>query len=162
MSALLGEHLRATFFAEYQVLREQLLNVLTDEDLGRSLGGTTLTIGALCREIGEVEQSYVDSFRTFSQTFEYRHSDAAVERSVAALRAWWAALDRDLEAALDAISDEDVTSGRRMKRSDQFALTIPAQADIYREALLIFYAKVSVYLRAQGRSLPGDWDAWIA
>jgi uncharacterized damage-inducible protein DinB len=162
MNALLSEHLRATFFAEYQALREQLLNILTDDDLARSLGGTTLTIGALCREIGEVEQSYVDSFRTFSQTFEYRHPDAAVEQSVAVLRVWWAALDRDLEAALDAISDEDVTSGRRITRSGQFALTIPAQADVYREALLIFYAKVSVYLRAQGRSLPGDWDDWIA
>lgn len=162
MNALLGEHLRATFFAEYQALREQLLNILTDDDLARSLGGTTLTIGALCREIGEVEQSYVDSFRTFSQTFEYRHPDAAVEQSVAVLRAWWAALDRDLEAALDAIPEEDVTSSRRIKRSGQFALTIPAQADVYREALLIFYAKFSVYLRAQGRSLPGDWDDWIA
>jgi hypothetical protein len=35
------------------------------------------------------------------------------------------------------------------------------QLDIYREALLIFYAKVSVYLRVFGIPLPGDWASWI-
>jgi hypothetical protein len=31
----------------------------------------------------------------------------------------------------------------------------------YREALLIFYAKVHVYLKAMGKSVPGEWQWWI-
>jgi hypothetical protein len=162
MNSLVRDHLPATYFDEYLALRGQLLDVLSDDDLAFSLGGTTLTLGALCREMGEVEQCYIDSFRTFSQTFDYRHPDLAVERSVDALRAWWTALDRELHEVLEAISEDDLAADRRVDRSDQFSLSIPAQTDIYREALLIFYAKVSIYLRAQGRPLPGDWGGWIA
>jgi len=32
---------------------------------------------------------------------------------------------------------------------------------LYREALLIFYEKVSIYLRIMGREFPGHWKAWI-
>lgn len=162
MNSLVRDHLPATYFDEYLALRGQLLDVLSDEDLAFSLGGTTLTIGALCREMGEVEQCYIDSFRTFSQTFDYRHPDSAVEVSVEALRTWWTTLDRELHDVLEAISEEDLAADRRVDRSDQFSLSIPAQTDIYREALLIFYAKVSIYLRAQRRPLPGDWEGWIA
>ena len=39
---------------------------------------------------------------------------------------------------------------------------LPAQElDIYREALLIFYGKVSIYLRLMGRELPRHWQEWI-
>jgi hypothetical protein len=33
---------------------------------------------------------------------------------------------------------------------------------IYREALLIFYGKASIYLKALGKTLPEQWQAWIA
>jgi hypothetical protein len=36
-----------------------------------------------------------------------------------------------------------------------------AQLDVYREALLIFYGKVTVYLHAIERPLPGQWGDWI-
>jgi len=35
------------------------------------------------------------------------------------------------------------------------------QLDIYREALLIFYGKVSVYLKSMGRARPPEWREWI-
>jgi hypothetical protein len=31
----------------------------------------------------------------------------------------------------------------------------------YHEALLIFYAKVHVYLKALGKRVPGPWQWWI-
>jgi hypothetical protein len=164
MNSLTRVHMPATFFALYQALRGQLLDTLSDEDLAFSLGGSTKTLGVLCREIGDVEQSYVDSFRTFRQTFDYRHGDARVEHSVVALRSWYATLDRDLLAAVEAISEDDI-SNRRIKRGDfdaDFFSPLPAvQLDIYREALLIFYGKATIYLRAMGRPLPGDWPDWI-
>jgi hypothetical protein len=66
---------------------------------------------------------------------------------------------------LEALSAEDV-SERRIEGADfdpgAFAPLPTVQLDIYREALLIFYAKASVYLRALGIALPGDWPSWIA
>src|SRR5262245_33479552 len=154
----------ATYFAEYQALRDQLMAILTDDDLAVTLGGGTAPLGSLCREIGDIEHAYVESFRTFSQDFAYRNPDAAVERSVAALRRWYAALDRDLLTAVEALSEEDI-AGRHIVRGDfeaDFFSPLPAvQLDTYREALLIFYGKVSVYLRALDRELPGDWEDWI-
>jgi hypothetical protein len=76
----------------------------------------------------------------------------------------FAELDREMMAAVAALSDEDIDT-RRIVRGDfdeEFFSPLPRiQLDIYREALLIFYGKVSVYLRADGRPLPGQWMDWI-
>ena len=154
----------ATYFREYQQLREQLMAILTDADLARDLGGSSPTLGELCREIGDIEHAYVESFRTFRQDFEYRNPDPRLETSVAALVQWFGELDRDLVAALELLSEEDVRQRRIVRRDfdPSFFSPLPrVQLDIYREALLIFYGKVSIYLRAMGRALPGDWEDWI-
>jgi hypothetical protein len=162
---LIRDHMPATYFAEYQQLRSDLMEILSDEDLSTTLGGNTLSLGALCREIGEIEYAYVESFRTFTQDFTYRNEDPRLETSVEALVAWYAELDRDLLAAVAGLSDEDA-GGRRITRGDfdeDFFSPLPAiQLDIYREALLIFYGKVGVYLRAMRRPMPGFWGDWIA
>ena len=164
MNPILSTYLAAEFFDEYQALRDQLMEIVDDEDLGVGLGGTTATLGALCREIGEIEHAYVESFRTFRQDFVYRHPEPTIETSVIALRAWYAELDRDLMTALETLSEADMTS-RRILRGDfdegYFSPSITEQLDVYREALLIFYGKASVYLRAIGKTLPPQWQAWI-
>ena len=53
-------------FTEYQAMRGQLLAVLTDADLAFTPGGANLPLGALCREIGETEHVYVESFKTLT------------------------------------------------------------------------------------------------
>ena len=87
-----------------------------------------------------------------------------MEHSVEALREWYADLDRRLAVELEALTADDVAT-RRVTRHDydveEFAPLPPQQLDIYREALLIFYGKVSVYLRAMGKVLPGHWQPWI-
>jgi hypothetical protein len=77
-----------------QELRRDLIDVLTEDDLAYKLPGNTLVLGELCREMGEIEQSYIDSFKTFKHDFSYRHNDPAVLSSVAALNAWYDTLDR--------------------------------------------------------------------
>ncbi len=108
VNELLRSHLEATYFREYQELRDELLAILTDEDLARTVGGGSLTLGFLCREIGEIEHAYVESFLTFRQDFGYRNPDPELERSVRALATWYAELDRDLMAALEGITEDDV------------------------------------------------------
>ncbi len=164
MNSIIDGYLAESFFVEYQGLRDQLLEILSDEDLDLRLGGDTASLGALCREIGEIEQAYIESFRTFRQDFAYRNPDPGLEDSVAALKAWFAELDRDLMSAVEALSEDDIAS-RRIIRGDfgeaYFSPLPKAQLDVYREALLIFYGKVSVYLRAIERPLPEQWRDWI-
>lgn len=164
MNLTLRDHLASTYFAEYQSLRNELVDILRDDDLAFRPSPTTFTLGELCREIGEIEHSYVDALRTFRQDFGWRNPDPEVERTVGALSRWFADLDRSLLAAIEALTDDDVTN-RRISRDDVdvegFSPLAAQELDIYREALLIFYAKVSIYLRAMGRDLPGHWTNWI-
>jgi len=164
MNALVRDHLAATYFADYQALRRELTDILDDEDLAFRPAPAAASLGELCREIGDIEHSYIEAFRTFRQDFARRSPDPEVERRVAALSTWYADLDRELLAALEALTDDDVAN-RRISRHDydveDFSPLPKQELDIYREALLIFYAKVSIYLRILGRELPGHWGPWI-
>ncbi len=164
MNSIIREYLSATFFREYQALRDELMEILTDDDLGYRVGGASASLGALCREIGEIERAYVESFRNFRQDFGYRNLDPRLESSVAALSSWYAELDRELMVAVEGLSEDDIAN-RKIIRSDfdvaYFAPLPKGQLDVYREALLIFYGKASVYLRALEKTLPRRWQEWI-
>ena len=163
-NSIIDGYLDQTYFSLYRRLRAQLLDELVDADLEVHLGGQSESLGVLCREIGETEHSYVESFRTFRQDLGYRNPDPRLERSVSAIRAWFNELDRDLIAAVAALSDDDIEH-RRIVRSDFdeafFAPGPKVQLDIYREALLIFYGKVSVYLKVIGKPRSQEWRDWI-
>ncbi|MFC1960344.1 DinB family protein [Chloroflexota bacterium] len=140
-------------------LRHQLMDMLTDEDLTYRLPGSNLSLGELCREMGEVEQSYIDSFKTFKQDWSYRHDDPAVETSVAKLSAWLLAQEEALKAVLESLSDEVITT-QLVDRGD-FKPPVIIQFHIHHEALLIFYAKASIYLKALDKPFPDQWESWI-
>jgi hypothetical protein len=152
----------APYFAEYQALRDQLMAMLTDDDLGYRAGDENPTLGALCRENGEIERSYVESFKSFKLDFEYRNADPRLETSVAALSSWYAELDSELKAAIQGLSEDEVAN-RTIDRTDfpGFTPMLRVQLDIYREALLIFYSKVDVYLRALEKTPTEQWRKWI-
>ena len=141
-----------------QELRRQFLEVLSDADLGFRPAPGCLPLGELCREIGEVQQAYIESFRTFRLDLSYRRQ-AEVSQSVETLAAWYARLDAELEAVLEGLEEADLA--RNVERGHGFAPPVPVQFHIYREALLIFYAKAHVYLKALGKRVTGSWQWWI-
>ena len=145
-------------FEQYQAVRAQLMDLLSDEDLSFNVEGNP-TLGELCKEIGETEFSYLQSFKTLTLSFEYRNDDAGLANSVEKLVAWYAELDKDLKATIEAISQEDVDS----KSVDRGGWDLPIQINltVYTEALLIFYGKVWVYLNAMEKELPKQWKEWI-
>ena len=147
-------------FRLYQQLREELLATLTDADLAFTPGGDNPPLGRLCVEIGETERSYVDSFVHFSQNFDYRHADRAIESSVAGLRAWYEQLDAELYAAVAALSDDDVAQ-RHIDRGYGFLVPADVQLHIYQEALIIFYGKATVYLKLLNKTMSDQWQHWI-
>ena len=152
----------APYFPDYQALRDRLIEILADDDLAFRIGGANPSLGALCREIGEIERSYIESLKTFAQDFAYRQTDPRLERSVVALSAWYRELDRELRTVIEGLSEDDIAN-RTVERRDfpDFAPELGLQLDLYREALLIFASKASVYLRAMGRELPKQWQEWI-
>jgi hypothetical protein len=146
---------------ETQQLRHHVLDVLTDEQLSFALPDNP-TLGVVLREHAEVEHTYVESFRTFRQTFDYRHPDAELDRSRAKLQAWYSRIDHELDAVLMALSEDDVQN-KTVERYGWYP-KLGIQIHVYREAILITMAKVSVYLRALGvkpEQMPERWRYWM-
>lgn len=139
-------------------MRAAFLDLLSDEDLGFNPGGRNVTLGALCREAGDVEHSYTQSLKTFTQDWSYHYTDVGIETSVTQLKAWFQKLDEEMKAAVSALSDEEL-----QKAVDRggYSASVDFQLDIYLQALLIFFGKVTIYMRAMNRDLPKQFDEWI-
>jgi hypothetical protein len=147
-------------FEMYQALRNQLMELLTDDDLGYQAGGKNPTLGTLCREVGEVEHAYIESFKTFKQDFSYRNEEPGLAGSVEKLSTWFGELDRELKTTISGLSEDDIQN-RKIDRGGDFTLPPQIQLEVYKEALLIFYGQVDVYLKAMGKTLPQQWQDWI-
>jgi uncharacterized damage-inducible protein DinB len=139
-------------------MRTQLLDVLSDADLAFNPGGQNMTLGALCREMGEIEHSYVQSLITFKQDWSYRNKEADLDSSVARLKAWFQTLDDEMKATVSALSDEDLT--KTIDR-EGFMMPVELQLDVYLQALLIFFGKATIYLKAMNKPLPQQIQEYI-
>lgn len=138
-------------------MRMQLLDGLSDADLAFNPGGTNVTLGALCRESGEVEYSYLQSFKTFTQDWSYRNTEAGLETSVSQLKGWYQTLDDQMKELILALSEEDLK--KTIERG--FSVPVETQLQIYLQALLIFFGKATVYVKAMNRPLPQQFQDWI-
>ena len=139
-------------------MRSQLLDILSDADLAFNPGGQNMTLGALCREMGEIEHSYVQSLKTFQQDWSYHNGEANLESSVARLKAWFQTLDDELKATVSAFPDEDL---KRTIDRGGYMMPVELQLDVYLQALLIFFGKATVYLKAMNKPLPQQIQEYI-
>ncbi len=139
-------------------MRTQFLDTLSDADLAFSPGGQNMTLGALCREMGETEHSYMQSLKTFKQDWSYRNTEAGLESSVARLQAWFQTLDEEMKATVSALSDEDL---KKTVDRGGYAMPVELQLDVYLQALLIFFGKATIYLKAMNKALPQQVQEYI-
>jgi DinB family protein len=142
-----------------QQMRTQFLDILSDDDLAFNPGGRNMTLGALFRELGEIEFSYAQSLKTFQQDWSYRNEDVGLEKSVARLKEWFQKLDDELTAAASGLSDEDLK--KTVYRGGGFAMPVDMQLDVYLQALLIFFGKATIYLKAMNKELPKQVREYI-
>lgn len=149
-----------SLFELYQALRNQLMEILTDEDLSFRPGGDNPSLGELCRQIGEIEQSYINSFKTFEQDFSYRNQEPGLQNSIGQLTTWFEALDKELKKVIEGLTEEMIQN-QTIDRGGGFNVSPRMQLEIYKEALLIFYGKTIVYLKTMEKPLPKQWQDWI-
>ena len=140
------------------VPRDELLAVLTDADLAWAPGGDNPAFGDLCARLGGAQHVYAESFRTFQADFDGFRPDPETAGDVARLRRWLETLDRALEAALEDLAPAD--AARTVAREGE-QVPLAEHLLVFHEALLIFYGKAFVYLRAMGKAMPAKWGAWI-
>ena len=138
-------------------MRSQLLNILSDADLAFSPGRQTMTLGALCRQMGETEHSYIQSLKTLKQEWSYHHPEADVASHVAQLKAWFQTLDDEMQATITTFWDED--GNKTIDRGGP--VTVEFQLDVYLQAVLIFLGKATIYLRAMNKQLPPFFEEYI-
>jgi len=142
-----------------QGMRNGLVSTLTDADLTFSPGGQTMTLGALCREMGDIEHAYLQSLKDFKQDFNYRNTEPGIETSVTKLVAWYEKMDEDLKATVSAFSYDDLK--KIIERSGGFKVPVDMQLDIYLQAILIFFGKITVYLKIMNKPLDKTFQDYI-
>ena len=139
-------------------MRSQLMDVLSDADLPFSPGGENMTLGALLREMGDIEYAYIQSLKTFKQDWSYHNTEAGLESSISRLKSWYQALDEEMKATVSNLSDEDLT--KTIDRGG-FSTPVDLQLDVYLQALLIFFGKATVFLKAMNKPLPQPIQEYI-
>lgn len=143
-----------------QALRDQLLDMISDAELAYKLPGNNPTLGELCEEMGHIQQAYTQSFKTFKHDWAYRDSEPEKPDNIASLKAWYKKLDEQLLEALSGLSEADVHN-KQIDRGNGSTPSPHVQFQIYREAILIFYAKASMYLKALEKPYSDEWKRWV-
>lgn len=138
-------------------MRDEALATLTDADLAFNPGGQNLTLGALFREMGEIEYSYIQSLKTFKQDWNYHNSE--VGNSVAGLQTWFKTLDAEMKDVISAFSDEELS--KTIKRESGYEMPIEFQMETYLQAVFIFFGKLSVTLKAMDKPLTQAMKDWV-
>ena len=155
MNDLFEEEIRG-----HHSMRDHVLTLVSDTDLAYRLPGQNPTLGELLVEMGDLQGVYTHSFATFTLDWSHRHVPAPAPVAVASLKAWFAAHDDAMNAALSRFtSDELRVDG--IDRGHGFVASPFVQHQVYREAVYIFYGKLSVYLKALEIDPGAEWAAWV-
>jgi uncharacterized damage-inducible protein DinB len=142
---------RWSWLEEVRGMRSQLLDILSNADLAFSPGGQNMKLGALLRKMGDLEHAYIQSLKTGVRDLSYHNTEAGLESDITRLKTWFQALDDEMLDTISAFSKEDLT--KRVDRGG-FNSTVEREVDHYGEALLIFFGKATIYLKALNKPVP--------
>lgn len=134
------------------MMRDAIIQQLSDADLDKNVGGNSLTWGQLIDDCAQMQRSYLDAFSTLDQTWAPPRSPQEHPTTVAEILDQFHAVDRELAMVLDAFSGDDWDAV--IARPDDTKRTRRGQLEIYAQFMLIFLGKASVYARAQAHIIP--------
>jgi hypothetical protein len=141
-------------------MRDHLLMLVSEADLGYKLPGQNPTLGELLVELGNVQGVYTHAFETLALDWSHRQFRPPAPITVAGLQAWFVANDDAMRNALAGFADEQLQIDQ-IDRGHGSVVSPFVQVQIYREAVYIFYGKLSVYLKALERDAGEEWAAWV-
>lgn len=141
-------------------MRDHLLTVVTDADLDKEMPGWNPTLGGLLVEMGDLQGVYTHSFETFVLDWNHRQLPPPEPITTATLQTWFKDQDDAMKTSLDRFSEEELKIDR-IDRGGGFVASPFVQFQVYREAIYIFYGKLSVYLKALERDPGEQWAAGI-
>ena len=142
----------------YLPIRGHILEALEDKDLDFRPEKLS-PFADIFVQLGEWQGAYLEGFRTFNQDFSYRNEDPSRAKSIAKLRAWYEEMDKEIQAAIEAMSDEDV-EGRGIERGGWQA-SVEWNLRIWQECLIIFFTKTLFYFKLMDKELPESLGKWI-
>ena len=155
MNTLFEEEIRG-----HHSMRDHLLTLVSDADLAYRLPGWNPTLGEVLIELGDIQGVYTHSFETLTLDWAHRLLPPPNPITIAGMRAWFAAQDDAMKAALDRFTEDELRIDG-IDRGHGFIASPFVQHQIYREAVYIFYGKLSVDLRALERDAGPEWAAWV-
>jgi hypothetical protein len=142
------------------MMRNGVLERLSDADLQFSPGGDNLTLGELFKQLGELTHSYIQSLKTLKQDWTYRNDEPGLAHSLSPLTRWFDALDGQMQAILGQLDAEALQ--QEVDRGNGSIRPVLSQLDIYTQVLLIFFGKIVIYFRAMQKPLPPAIEEYIA
>jgi hypothetical protein len=151
MNRLFDEEIRG-----HHGMRDHLLTVVSDADLLYKLPGDNPTLGDLLVDLGDLEGVYTHSFESLTLDWSYLQLPPPAPMTVGNLQAWFRAQDDAMNQALSRFTDEELHIDR-IDRGHGFIASPFVQYQVYREAVYIFYGKLSVYLKALERDAGEEW-----
>ncbi|ULH14087.1 DinB family protein (plasmid) [Deinococcus sp. KNUC1210] len=140
-------------------LRDEVFKPISESDMEFSPGGSAHTLRGLMLEQADIQAAYAQSFRTLHLSFGDATPDE--QQNIQELRAHFARLDAELLAALEALSDEDLKRPHDPRGLKAPGYTVETSFYTYRESVLIFAARATVYLRALGRDVPALMKSFV-
>jgi hypothetical protein len=155
MNNLFEEEIRG-----HHSMRDHLLTLVSDDDLGYKLPGENPTLGEVLVELGDAQGVYTHSFETSTLDWTHRQLPPPAPITVVSLKAWFERQDDAMKRALDRFTNEELQVDR-IDRGHGFIASPFVQHQIYREAVYIFYGKLSVYLKALQLDAGEEWAAWV-
>ena len=111
-------------------------------------------------ELGNVQGVYTQSFETLALDWGHRQLPPPAPITIPSLQAWFVVQDDAMRKALSRFTDEQ-SQVDQIDRGHGFIASPFVQVQIYREAVYIFYGKLSVYLKALERDAGEEWAAWV-
>ena len=155
MNSLFDDEIRG-----HHGMRDLLLTTVSDADLAYRLPGRNPSLGELLVELGDIEGIYTNSFETLMLDWAHRQLPPPAPLTVAGLQAWFESQDQAMNRALSRFTDEELHTDT-IDRGHGFIASPFVQYEIYREAVYIFYGKLSVYLKALERDAGEQWARWV-
>lgn len=141
-------------------MRDHLLTVVSDADLSYKLPGLNPTLGEQLIELGDIQGVYTHSFQTGTLEWTHRQLPPPELLTVADLQAWFRDHDDAMKTAMERFTDDELRVDW-IDRGGGFVASPFVQHEIYREAVYIFYGKLSVYLKALECDAGDEWAVWV-